>query len=126
MGFQQINMGPGENPNDAQERAKLRDNAADMLEERVTEALDRAGKIEAFTDAETSADLGTKVAEVVEMDVSKAQSRVLEIENDLTSVGLVANVELPDGGKMNVQFQDTRQLIEFLRQYKLSKPEQTG
>lgn len=113
-------MGPGENPNDAQERAKLRDNAADLLEERVTEALDRAGKIEAFTEAETPQALSDKVQKVVELDVTAAQSKVREIENNLTSAGLVANMELPDGGKMNVQFQDTEQLIEFLRQYNLS------
>lgn len=124
MAFQQINMGPGENPNDAQERAKLRDNAADLLEERVTEALDRAGKIEAFTEAETPQALSDKVQKVVELDVTAAQSKVREIENNLTSAGLVANMELPDGGKMNVQFQDTEQLIEFLRQYNLSQSEQ--
>lgn len=126
MGFQEIRMGPTENPEEKLERAQLRDNAADLLEERVTEALDRAGKIEAFAEAETPKDISERVKEVVDMDVSHAQAKVLEIENDLTSAGLVANVELPDGAKMNVEFQDTKQLIDFLQQYKQSQGEESA
>lgn len=120
MTLQQANFGPNESPNEELERAHLRDNAAEALEARVEEALSRAGKIEAFAQAQSTEELNTDVQEVVQVDVNIAERKVNEISDEIEQAALVANIELGDI-RMNVEFQNTDELVAFLQQYKQTR-----
>ena len=96
-------------------RAQI-DEAADRLQDRVEQALTKAGKVEAFQKAESTEDLDTRVKEVVEMDVHEAETFVVDnIEKELEEAGYIARIE-----GVEVELPSREELVMFINEYQAS------